>query len=369
MEAIINRKDLEGQAPATISDVKHLSSYSWIESPEPTIAVPGLPPKWQPPMTRGRLPNDSGFRYIAQNAARHPDSPLEPLFRALYQADPSFDVRNVDLVTDRNNMRKLLSFVNPESTRHGLEAFTIHAELAGKNTVILSRVEAQTHEIIRPDKFVGYGHEFEKAYTTCEIPDSTGHYRIIRYSFGGLSYVVRYEADAYVGSGDPIVPVNTADPLADNDGNSLEGLTGNLEGLSLSGSKLSIRQQGHITPLKSTLEIKTRVVYKPVSITDVAPQLWISQTPKLVRAYHRRGLFGEAHVEDVADKVAAWERTQQPHLKKLAALMKKLTDLVKGFGGSCVIRCSSNGEELVIHKMEDGKPMLPPDLYTKWTSD
>lgn len=364
MEATINRKDLEDQAPAFITSVQHLSSYSWIESPEPTIAVPGVPPKWQPPETRGRLPKDSGFQYIAQNAARHPDSPMEPLFRAIYQGDPSFDVGRIDIVTDRNNMRKLLSFVDPGSTRHGLEAFTIHAELAGKKTVILSRVEAQTHEFIGPEKFVGYGHEFEKAYTTYEIPNSTGHHRIIRYSFGGLRYIVRYEADAYVDAGDSVAP-------ADNDENPLADLTGNLEGLSLeSGSKLLVKKQGRITPLESTLEIKTRVAHRLIRIAEVAPQLWISQTPKLVRAYHRRGLFEDAGVEDVAEKIEAWEQAQQLHLKKLAALMAKLTDLVKGFGGSCVVQCCADGaEELVVQKMEDGKPMLPADLYSKWTRD
>ncbi|KAK7968978.1 hypothetical protein PG988_008051 [Apiospora saccharicola] len=365
MEATISRKDLEGQAPATISDVQHLSSYSWIESLEPTIAVPGMPHKWQPPKTRNPLPQDSGFHYIAQNAARHPDSPMEPLFRAIYQADSTFDVRGIDVVTDRNNMRKLLSFVDPRSDRHGLQAFTIHAELAGEKTVILSRFEAQTHRFIGPDMFRGYGYEFEKAYTTCEIPHSTGHHRIICYCFEGLSYVVRYEADAYVDpADDPGAP-------AGSDQNPLADINGNVEGLSLeSGSRLTVRKQGRVTPLESTLEIKTRPASKPISINDVAPQIWISQTPKLVRAHYRGGMFEEAFVEDVVDKIAAWEQTQQPHLKKLAALMTKLTDLVKGFGGSCVIRCCSKGaDELIIQKMEDGKPMLPLDLYSKWTRD
>lgn len=57
------------------------------------------------------LPPDSGLVYIDQNAARNPRSPLEPLFRALYTEHPSFDPRVVDLVTDRNKIRKLLLFV------------------------------------------------------------------------------------------------------------------------------------------------------------------------------------------------------------------------------------------------------------------
>ncbi|KAK8050701.1 hypothetical protein PG994_012431 [Apiospora phragmitis] len=333
MKSTISRKDLEGHPSlATISNVQHLSSYSWIESPEPTIVVPGVPPKWQPPRREVVCPKDLGFHYIAQNAACHPDSPMEPLFRALYQAGPSFDVRNIDVVTDRNNLRKLLSFVDPKSTRFGLEAFTIHAELAVENTVIISRVEAQTHEIIGPEKFVGYDHEFEKAYTTCEIPNSTGHHRVITYSFRGLSYVVRYEADAYVDAQESVPQVDSKSE------DSITSITSNIDELSLgSGSNLSVRKQGQIVPLDSTLEIKTRVAHKPIGVDD----LWIFQTPKLVRAYYRYGPFGEAHVEDVTDKVMAWERAQQPSLKKLAALMTKLTEVVKGLCGSCVIRCCS----------------------------
>jgi hypothetical protein len=65
------------------------------------------------------------------------------------------------------------------------------------------------------------------------------------------------------------------------------------------GSKTAIRQEGHSLPLNSTLEIQTRVLHKPISISDVAPQLWVSQTPKLVRAYHQLGTFPVPQVEDV----------------------------------------------------------------------
>jgi hypothetical protein len=114
---------------ASITSVKHLSSYNWIEAPSPTIAVPGSPPLWSAPEGPRRPKQDSGHIYIDQNAARHPDSPLEFLFRALYIANPSFNLRSVDVVTDRNNIRKLLSFINPGSSRNGLEAFTIKIEV------------------------------------------------------------------------------------------------------------------------------------------------------------------------------------------------------------------------------------------------
>jgi hypothetical protein len=111
----LDLQELETPTSASITDVKHLSSYNWIEAPNagPTIAVPGSPSLWSAPEVSRRLKKDSGLVYIAQNAARHPESPLEPLFRALYITNPSFDIRSTDVVADRNNIRKLLSFINP----------------------------------------------------------------------------------------------------------------------------------------------------------------------------------------------------------------------------------------------------------------
>ena len=153
--AEISRSDLLNfNAPtlASITDLKHLSSYNWIEAPTPTIAVPGSPALWSALSTPRKLDKDSGFFYIAQNAARHPESPLEPLFRALYITNPSFDIRSIDVVTDRNNIRKLLSFVNPNSSKDRLEAFTINIEVA-KNTTIFCRADTATQEFIHPHEF------------------------------------------------------------------------------------------------------------------------------------------------------------------------------------------------------------------------
>ncbi|KAI0425486.1 hypothetical protein F5Y09DRAFT_346637 [Xylaria sp. FL1042] len=54
-----------GDHAAIVEDVKHLASYSWIEAPTPTIAVPGAPPRWSPPVVSKRLRKDSGLVYIS----------------------------------------------------------------------------------------------------------------------------------------------------------------------------------------------------------------------------------------------------------------------------------------------------------------
>ncbi|SPO06075.1 uncharacterized protein DNG_08764 [Cephalotrichum gorgonifer] len=385
--AVISRRDLntiETPPKASISDVAQLSSYNWIEAPTPTIVVPGSPSLWNPPPPR-RLPKDTGLIYIAQNAGRHPDSPLEPLFRALYVSDPSFDIRSTDIVSDRNNIRKLLSFVNPGSSRNGREDFTINLEVV-ENTVIFCRAETKTHEFIAPHEFRGYGHEFEKAYTTDKIQDSTGHHRIISYRFGGLNLIIRHETDGYIG--EKVAPSNglsegkviPSDDLASgkvvpSDGDSLSSA---VTSLSLSdgsstppgpGPKLDVEKRGQEIPLESTLEIKTRVHYKPIPFADVATQLWVSQTPNLVRAYHHNGVFKTPEVEDVTAEIKKWENHNQAHLRKLAGLISNILGVMKESGRSgnatCVLVYDASRDRLVVWKV-DKRKMLPEDLYSKW---
>lgn len=155
--ADIVRRDLAktgSTTTASITDVHHLSSYNWIEAPEPTIAVPGYPALWTPPKTPRKVAKDSGLIYSAQNAARHPDSPLEPLFRSLLITNPSFDFQSVSLMTDRNNIRKLLSFVNPSLSRNARKPFTIKVEVIDE-IAILYRSEAEVSQFIAPHEFVG----------------------------------------------------------------------------------------------------------------------------------------------------------------------------------------------------------------------
>ncbi len=170
--AEISRAELQAAvdpAKATITDVKHMSSYNWIEAATPTIVVPGTPARWTALEGPRQIARDSGHIYIAQNAARHPESPLEPLFRSLYAENDSFDVRSADVITDRNNIRKLLSLVSPEFDIKKAEAFTIKVEVVQDTTTILCRDEAETQCIIGPNEFRGYGHEFEKAYTVHQV--------------------------------------------------------------------------------------------------------------------------------------------------------------------------------------------------------
>nr|UPX44726.1 hypothetical protein FAC1L15_02 [Penicillium camemberti] len=267
----ISRLSLISFAPAEaiITDVKHLASYNWIEASTPTIAVPGSPAQWSAPLGPRQVKKDSGLVYISQNAARHPDSPLEPLFRSLYIEHPSFDINSIDIVTDRNNIRKLLSFVKPALSKNGLDAFTIQVDMTAQ-TAIFSRDETATYEVIRPGEFRGFGHEFEKAFTIPQVKGSTGHYRIISYRLGGLSFLVRHETDGYVKDLKSSVKdkKSTGDDLVDIlNSLSLTPKTTHIEEPSVK-SKLTIKKEGQIVSRESTLEIKTRVFHKSLELTE-----------------------------------------------------------------------------------------------------
>ncbi|MBE3048374.1 hypothetical protein IMZ48_38900 [Candidatus Bathyarchaeota archaeon] len=378
MMAEITRDDLnalETPSQAIISGVKHLSSYNWIGTSTPTIAVPGSPSAWLPQTPR-RLRKDTGLVYINQNAARHPSSPLEPLFRALYISRPSFDIRSTDVVSDRNSIRKLLTFVEPSSSRNGLEAFSITIEVV-KDTVILCRDGKATVEIIGWDEFRGFGHEFKKAYTTNEIGGGTGHHRVISYSFGGLDFIIRHETDGYLqtnqeahhGQDDGLSSTLKSMSLSSTNGHSAPAgsSTKGQPAPAGPGSKLMVKKEGQEVPIDSTIEIKTRVRHKELLVAEVASQLWVSQTPKLVRAYHKGGIFLNPQVEDVTTDVGKWERDNQVHLRKLAALLRRILGVVKGSGegGSFVLEYEKSEDKLVISKVE-GEKMLPEDLYAKW---
>ncbi|CRG88116.1 hypothetical protein PISL3812_05143 [Talaromyces islandicus] len=313
----ISRKDLQSRVDeASVTDVRHLSSYNWLEAPEPTIAVPGCPPLWSPPKTARHVRKDSGLIYIAQNAARHPEYPLEPLFRALYMEHPSFDLESVDLITDRNNIRKLLSFVNPSISRNGLEPFTIHVEVF-KNTVIFCRAETETKKFVQPHEFIGYGHEFEKAFTTDKIGGSTGHHRLVSYRFSNMKILVRYETDGYIDKPKMGISGAESDALA----SMIQSLSIESASTASTSSKLRIKRAGEVVGSDSTLEIKTRVSHKPIDLEEVLPQLWVSQTPNLVRAYHKHGRFEPPEVENISSEIKKWEENHHLDLKCLAALI------------------------------------------------
>jgi len=130
-----------------------------------TFLILGAPNRWAPPPERKPLltPDAEGnVRYADENAARHPRSPLEPLFRALFYKHPDFPIQDVDIVTDWQNMLNLLLIVTVGSNHR----FKAQVEIVGGKTALFTRLEDKPADVNQG--FTGYRQNFLKAYTAKE---------------------------------------------------------------------------------------------------------------------------------------------------------------------------------------------------------
>jgi hypothetical protein len=100
-------------------------------------------------------------------------SPLIPLFAAIDDMHRSFNYKQFDFITDRNNLHKLLCWAVGASND-----FRIDVDVRG-STCLFTRSEERNTTTIRHS--VGHGHEYEKAATraTRGCEKATGHYRMI----------------------------------------------------------------------------------------------------------------------------------------------------------------------------------------------
>jgi hypothetical protein len=190
-----------------IENVQYVASYNWVDTERPTITVPGtsvLPSSrleryhsqpsdsrhntGSPAVWTGRevpftLEPDSGSHFTDQNGARMSEYPMLPLFvaaDAIHDNDkkPPVDWPAVDVITDRNGLRKLLRWLYPSGGRE-VRDFRIDVELVGAKTIVFNRWEGRTRE---PPTGKSYGFTFEAA-TARAAPGcpGSGHHRTITY--------------------------------------------------------------------------------------------------------------------------------------------------------------------------------------------
>ncbi|EGY16034.1 uncharacterized protein VDAG_07198 [Verticillium dahliae VdLs.17] len=172
---------------ARVSDCQLVASYNWLDKPKPTIIIPGLPPRWNPPSETPQLKEDSGVFYRDRNASRLPLHPMEPAIESILRTRPSFAAVSstpIDIVACGSTLGNLLRFTSGDE-----KPFRMLVNVVG-STVHLIRREKSPNETI--DDVRGYGHTFPDAYTTSdrEARGSASHQRILSYCFGGLRSVL-----------------------------------------------------------------------------------------------------------------------------------------------------------------------------------
>ena len=296
------------------------------------------------------LQPDNGANFVDQNGARMSEYPLLPLFVAADaihgdKKKPPVDWPAVDVITDRNGLRKLLRWLNPSEGRE-VRDFRIDVELVGAKTIVLNRWEGRTRE---PPTGRSYGFAFEAA-TARAAPGCppSGHHRTITYvrydcmfcdfdvlttyilreqDMLDMKMVVRFEVDA-------CLPAGTSTATSTKSGTSTPKRSGRkspelaideiadaLENMNLLTSSpvptpptttsspssplsptpssaspaLNIVRAGTQVPQESLLEVASRSkrFIDQLDWNELYPQLVISQTPGLRLGVHERGTFTE----------------------------------------------------------------------------
>ncbi|KAI0310145.1 hypothetical protein OF83DRAFT_1166709 [Amylostereum chailletii] len=321
---------------AEVKNVEYIGSYNWTDAKETTIIVPGSPPVWngrRPPFT---LSPDSGIQTIDQNGYKSPSSTLAPLFAAVDALKKKVEWPSIDVVTDRNGLRKLMRWIDGNVSKD----FRIDLELAGENT----------KRYREGSEGKSYGLKFEDETTNAAqgCSASTGHYRIIKYDFYGLKMVVRFEVDACLPTSTP--PATSSSPAATSDDLSDLLSSMNVAGSSAaqksknaatSGTKdstspsLNIVNAGSEVPQSAIVELTTRSErwFHTFDWAEALPQLYLSATPHLYVGLHNRGTFSEVRKYELnGQEMGERKRTAAASFLKLARTLEGIQELVVEHG-------------------------------------
>ena len=370
---VLKAGDIAHHDSIELSKFSVVASYNWLDEPQPTILVPGIPPIWSPPSDTPGLRPDTGTRYIDQNQDRMPNSPLEPLIYAIQAHRPEFDFSAVDIITDRRSLRQLYGFIIGDK-----KGFLFGVEVVG-DAMIFTRHEPQSRETVPPNKFIGYRESFEEAYTKLHpvAQGSTSHHRLITYTLGGLQFLVRSGTDGYCSS----VAGRLPDPVSDSH-TSEDEFTKSIKSLSLNkvlpstptaspgADKLLVKKGGFDIPQATVFELSTHTAFKPSIIESKMVDLYFSQTSCFVEASFRSrrpqsnlgsrcARFEEINIQDVTQSCERWEKDHQDELRRLTHVLKQIVSGARALGCPAIVKYTG-GKNLLIERVGDRSiPTLP----------
>lgn len=318
-----------------------------------------------------QLKEDSGDYFRDPNAARYPKYPTEPAVQAVLAEQPDFPTTGVDIFACGSTVGNLLRFVRGVD-----KAFRFNVEVVG-NTVFFVRKEKAPTELI-PD-VRGYGHTFPESYTTWEpdVKGSESHQRIVKYTFGGIKCIIRFESDGYHRDLVPKVEARKPkssgrqEPDAETDLASVMNAAsfGSLsQKSSSSDDALQIKPGGQRIPQNAIFDLKTRSAWKEIDMTEIYPRLWVSQISNFIIGYHTRGTFEDIRKQDIRTDLNDWAKENQDALGRLHNLIHKIINYAKGTSNEKLEICRTDLDVLEIRKQAgDGCDALSPAVKSKWT--
>lgn len=295
-----------------------------------------------------------------------------PALLALFAMQPDFNTRSIDVVTCGNTMGSLLNFAS--STERN---FRFGVEMIGLS-VFFVRKEASPMELIQG--VYGFGHTFPEAYTNWDagVEGSASHQRLVKYQFGGLGFLVRFESDGYLN--DKIEPAEHKQQVSASDLSQaaatdmlslLQGADslGVTQKVQMSQGDVKVELKGHMVPQSAVFDLKTRSAKtnREIDMNAVLPRVWVTQTPNFVIGYHKAGYFDDVRVQDVREKVRDWETENGELLGRLESTIRRIIEAAKSSAGQRLEVCRVGTGELQIRKQVDWEwSALPVHLKDAW---
>jgi hypothetical protein len=257
----------------------------------------------------------------------------------------------VGLITDRNSLRKIYGLYTPDAM-YGPKPFMIDAQKIG-NVVIFSRWEDPEMKKPHAPHPHCYSKSHELATMEQQLERVVSCHRMVRYEFGGIDMIVRFELDAVTEAAPRFTKTNDslADAMQDT---SVKGTLLPLPRYTQSKAGPSIYRTPYPSPsLSSFIERKTRSSQGELDYIDIYGQLIFSQTPQLYVARHTRGNFtslekvslGEGKLRDIA-------QSTQGIMGKVAGMIKEMMDCMDEFG-ECSFLWKGEGSNVEVWRGED----------------
>ena len=185
----IDVSDNAAQPMPAQNTVRVIGSYNWCKGKPPTIIVPGEPMELNITRHRLRLHKTGDYHFIDENHHRMPNWPLEALFRSVQHCSPDFNFKNVDVISDRSNLRRLLAVTSGQYK----ESFRIDGQMIN-NTMAFVQCEKQ--DAVQ-DHSYGFNFEDRVSHPRAPIYNGCSYRSIVTFKSCGLRLVVRGEIDAF----------------------------------------------------------------------------------------------------------------------------------------------------------------------------
>ena len=337
---------------SNLKNFKSIGSYNWSTKSTPTepiIIVPGKASILSTNLRLQKLTKSDYEQFCDENQFYMKSYPTEPLFRSVLHCSPDFEFKTVDFVTDRNNLRKLLDFVEKKSK----ESFRIDFQKCGNLIVFIrnSEVEKQNCQ--------DYGKDFEHKYATDSLKEGA-YRRVVSYTFGELKLVVRFEVDCIESR------TNTVDDLVTSVTNM--NLKANSQKERFEDSSLSFIERGVFDPTEIMIELATKSSgYDEYQFPESKwNQLFFSQTDNLIIGWHLKGKLqriDRLSFQQVTEKCQRNEMSIANSTRMMHDLLLKLKTITKDSKDrtvfSIIYHKEKNENAIDIYECPNHKGSLP----------